>query len=120
MRRTVAIQREVAVPSPAYEGRGTVIVVLLRIDRNSPKFMDDFCHMLRRQPVVERLFWVTGEDDIVAVLDCASMAEFTDFCETHFEDAPVEGYGTLLSLREYRTEEDGCASPCCAARPAPK
>jgi hypothetical protein len=31
------------------------------------------------------------------------MAEFGGFCELHFDDAPVEGYKTMVSLREYET-----------------
>ena len=100
-----AIEREVAIVSPRFENRGTTIIVLLTIDRHNPKVMDDFCHRLRRQAEVERLIWVTGEDDIVVILDCASMADFADFCEAHFEEAPVEGYKTLVSLREYETKE---------------
>ncbi len=107
LRQTGVIAREVAVLAPEYENRGTVIVVLLTIDRHNPKLMDELCHRLRKQPEVQRLLWVTGEDDIVAVLDCASMADFADFCEVHFEDAPVEGYKTLVSLREYQTDEIG-------------
>ena len=102
-----AIEREVAIVAPKFENKGTTIIVLLTIDRHNPKVMDDFCHRLRRQAEVERLIWVTGEDDIVVILDCASMADFADFCEAHFEEAPVEGYETLVSLREYDTKEAG-------------
>lgn len=107
LRNIGAIEREVAIISPKFENRGTTLLVLLTIDRHNPKLMDDFCHHLRRQREVERLIWVTGEDDIVVILDCASMADFADFCEIHFEDSPVEGYKTLVSLREYQTEESG-------------
>lgn len=103
LRRIGAIEREVAVISPKFENRGTTVIVLLTIDRHNPKLMDDFCHRLRRLTEVERLIWVTGEDDIVVILDCASMEAFADFCEAHFEEPPVEGYQTLVGLREYQT-----------------
>ena len=105
LRNSGVIEREVAIIAPGFENKGTTIIVLLAIDRHNPKVMDDFCHRLRRQKEVERLIWVTGDDDIVVILHCASMAEFADFCEVHFDDAPVEGYKTLVSLREYDTVE---------------
>lgn len=105
LRKIGVIEREVAIISPKFDNRGTTIVVLLAIDRHNPKAMDEFCHRLRRRKEVERLIWVTGDDDIVVILNCASMAAFGDFCELHFDDAPVEGYKTLVSLREYETLE---------------
>lgn len=105
LRTSGVIAREVAIVAPEFQNKGTTIVVLLVIDRHNPKVMDEFCHRLRRQEEVERLIWVTGDDDIVVILNCASMAAFADFCEAHFNDAPVEGYKTLVSLREYDTAE---------------
>jgi len=103
LRRIGVIEREIAVISPKFENKGTTIIVLLTVDRHNPKLMDSFCHRLRRQKEVERLIWVTGDDDIIVILDCTSMAAFADFCEVHFDDTPVEGYKTLVSLREYET-----------------
>ena len=104
LRAIGAIEREVAIVSKVYDKKGTTIIVLLTIDRHNPKMMDDFCHRLRLLQEVERLIWVTGEDDIVVLLNCASMSDFADFCEAHFEESPVEGYKTLVSLREYETK----------------
>lgn len=101
LRKIGAIEREVAVVSPRYNEKSTIIIVLLTIDRHNPKLMDELCHRLRRLDEVERLFWVTGEDDIVVILNCASMADFAAFCEAQFEEPPVEGYETLVVLREY-------------------
>ena len=104
LRKIGAIKREVAVISAEYENKGTTVIVLIRFDRQNPKLMDQFCHKLRRMEEVDRLIWVTGDDDIVAILNCASMTDFVDFCEAHFEETPVEGYKSLVSLREYQTD----------------
>lgn len=101
LRKIGAIQREIAIVAPEFESRDTTIIVLLTVDGHNPRTMDELCHHLRRQPEVERLIWVTGEDDIVLVLACASMSDFADFCHLHLNEAPVEGYKTLVSLREY-------------------
>lgn len=103
LRKIGVIEREVAIISPKFEEKRTTIIVLLAIDRHNPKVMDEFCHRLCRQNEVKRLNWVTGDDDIVVILDCASMDAFAGFCEAHFDDAPVQGYKTLVSLRQYDT-----------------
>ena len=91
LRKIGAIEREVAILSPALEKAGTTLIVLMTIDRHNPKLMDEYCDRLRRRREVERLLWVTGEDDIVVVLKCESMAAFADFAEIYFDEAPVEG-----------------------------
>jgi len=103
LRRTGIIAREVAILAPEYDNRGTTVIVLVTIARHNPRLIDDFCHRLGRLPQVERLIGVTGEDDIVAVLGCASMEDFAEFCQDHLAEPPVEGYKTLVSLKEYET-----------------
>lgn len=107
LRKIGAIEREVAIVSPSVENRDLVIVVLMTIQGHNPRIMDEFCQKLRRVDVVNRLIWVTGEDDIVLVLHCASMEEFDAFARAHINDAPVVGYKTLVSMREYQTWDVG-------------
>ena len=101
LRRIGAIEREVAIVSPKLEDRPLVIVVLLSIEGHNPKTMDEFCRNLRKNPVVNRLLWVTGDDDIVLTLHCSSMTEFDEFVSAYMNDSPVSGYKTLVSMREY-------------------
>ena len=103
LRKLGAIEREVAIISPALEKRDLVIVVLISIDGHSPSLMDEFCLRLRRDSAVNRLLWVTGDDDLVLVLHCESMNEFNDFAQRFFNGKPVTGYKTLVSMREYQT-----------------
>ena len=103
LRKIGAIEREVAILSPKLDKRGLVIVVLVTIKGHSPQLMDEFCQRLRKEPVVNRLIWVTGEDDIVLVLHCASMEEFDRFARAYINEEPVLGYKTLVSMREYQT-----------------
>lgn len=102
LRKDRVIEREVAILSPEYEKRGTTILMLLRINGQNPRVMDDFCHRLKRQEEVQRLMWVTGDDDIALILKCPTMEDFADFCQAHLNVEPVEGYKTLVSMREYQ------------------
>lgn len=101
LRKSGAIEREVAILAPELENKGTTIIVLLRIDRQNPRVMDEFCLHLRRQEEVDRLLWVTGDDDIAVIVNCGSMTDFAEFCRTFLDEPPVVGYKTLVSMREY-------------------
>lgn len=103
LRNIGAIEREVAVISPRLEKRDIVIVLLITIDGHNPRSMDEFCLRLRRDPAVNRLLWVTGDDDLVLVLHCESMDEFNSFAQRYCNNEPVAGYKTLVSMREYQT-----------------
>ena len=107
LRKIGAIEREVAIISPKVEKRGLVLVVLITVEDHSPRLMDEFCQLLRREPIVNRMVWVTGEDDIVLVLHCESMEEFDGFARRYINDKPVTGYKTLVSMREYETWDTG-------------
>lgn len=104
LRKIGAIEREVAVVSPAFEPQGTTLIVLVTIDRHNPKRMDVLTERMLRQPEVKKIYWVTGEDDIVLIMNCASMEAFADFCERHFHERPVEGFETLVVLRDYSVD----------------
>lgn len=101
LRKIGAIEREVAILSPKLEDRSLVIVVLITIDGHNPRLMDEFCQRLGKVPAVHRLLWVTGDDDIVLNLHCISMEEFDEFAQSHLNHPPVNGYKTLVSMREY-------------------
>ena len=103
LRKIGAIEREVAIIAPAFQAQTTKLLVLLVIDRHNPKRIVELTDKLRKLDEVERIFMVTGEEDIAVILNCASMEAFTDFAFEHFHEAPVEGYQTLVVMREYPT-----------------
>ena len=103
LRKIGAIAREVAILAPELENKGTTIVVILQFSRQNPKDMDEYCKRLRQRQQVERLIWVTGQDDVVVILNCASMAEFSEFAQENFDEEPIGGYKALVSMREYET-----------------
>lgn len=106
LRKSGAIEREMAVLAPELENKGTTLIVLARMEKQNPKLMDELCHQLRRHEYVHRLFWVTGDDDVALIIDCASMEEFDQFCRAYLNDSPISGYKTMVSMREYRTDEE--------------
>ena len=103
--RTIgAIEREVAVISPKFQANSTSIIVFLTVSRLDPKRKTTLTKRLLAFEEVERIFSVTGEDDFVLIMKFPTMADFTDFADTHFYEPPIEGYESTVVLREFIRE----------------
>lgn len=104
MRKIGAIEREVAVISPEFKAKATSIIVFLTVSRLDPRRKQTLTKRLLAFEEVERVFSVTGEDDIVIFVKFPSMEEFTDFADAHFYEPPIEGYESIVVLREFMRE----------------
>ncbi|MEM7076394.1 MAG: Lrp/AsnC family transcriptional regulator [Pseudomonadota bacterium] len=104
LRKIGAIEREIAVISPAFQANATSIIVFLTVSRLDPKRKQTLTRRLLAFEEVERIFSVTGEDDIVLFVKVASMEAFTDFADAHFYEPPIEGYESIVILREFMRE----------------
>ncbi len=100
LRKIGAIEREVAVINPAYRRKGTQIIVLLTIERHNLKRIEILMKRFGTHPDVERVWSVTGNDDIVLFLNCESMEAFSDFADAYLFEPPVEGFLSLVVLKE--------------------
>lgn len=101
LRRIGAIEREIALISPEFEPKGTRIVVLLTIARKNPQRVDDLTRKFSRLPQIERIFSITGDSDIALIVACETMEAYADFCDAHLYDPPIEGFESLVVLREF-------------------
>ncbi|WP_298920784.1 Lrp/AsnC family transcriptional regulator [uncultured Roseobacter sp.] len=106
LRKIGAIEREVAVISPSFQGPATRVIVLLSVARDNPQRIDILKQKLRRLKEVERLYYVTGDADLAVIVRCASMEDYAAFTETHLFDPPLTGFESLVVLREYPKEAD--------------
>lgn len=101
LRKIGAIEREIAVISPAFQANATSIIVFLTVSRLDPRRKQTLTRRLLAFDEVERLFSVTGEDDFVLFVKFPSMEAFTDFADAHFYEPPIEGYESIVVLREF-------------------
>ncbi len=102
LRKIGAIEREVAIVSDAFKRAPTTqIIVLLTITRHNPKRIETLTTKLARFDAVQRIFSVTGDEDIVIIMAYRSMEEFADFADAHFYEPPVEGFQSLVVLKEF-------------------
>ena len=101
LRKIGAIERDVAVISPEFQENCTSIIVFLTVSRLDPKRKQSLTQKLLAFEEVERMFSVTGEEDIVLFVKVPSMEAFTDFADAHFYEPPIEGYESIVVLREF-------------------
>lgn len=101
LRAIGAIEREVAVLSPAVTGRRVTVLVQLFITRDRPDRIDALKARLSGLAEVQQFFHVTGDADFVLIVACASMEEYSDFTEAHFYDPLVKGFSSMVVLRDY-------------------
>lgn len=102
LRKIGAIEREVAILSPKVIGPSVTVLVLLRMRGGGPDRKENLKTKLLALPQVERIYIVTGNEDMVVTVQCASMEDYADFTETHFYDQPITGFESLVVLREYK------------------
>lgn len=104
LRKIGAIEREVAVVSPAFQSNATSIIVFLTVNRLDPNRTQTLTRKLLAFDEVERVFSVTGEEDIVLFVTFPSMEQHTDFADAHFYEPPIEGFESIVVLREFLRE----------------
>ena len=100
LRKIGAIEREIAIVSPSFLPKSTQIIIRMKVGSNNPAMIEDLIDRLCRQPEVDRIFGVTGEDDVVMIVRCESMEHFADFIEAHIYEPFIE-FVSLVVLREY-------------------
>lgn len=104
LRQIGVIEREVAIINPIYKRKGTQVLVLVRFDPLKLKQIGTLMKQFGTQPDVERVWSVTGEEDIVLLLHCASMETFSDFADAYLFQPPVDGFQSHVVLKELAQE----------------
>ncbi|MEX0309646.1 MAG: Lrp/AsnC family transcriptional regulator [Tateyamaria sp.] len=101
LRKIGAIQREVAIVSPALLGTPVTVVVLLTLRRGGRDRVDRLRQHLLSRDAVESLMHVTGPADFVLTVRCASMEAYAAFTEANFYDEVISGFESLVVLRDH-------------------
>ncbi len=101
LRKIGAIEREIAVVSPAWQPEmRTQVVVTLSVTKNSPRCLSDLARELSRHKEVQRVLSVAGDDDLILFMGFASVEAYSDFAETHFQGPRIEGFKSRFVLRD--------------------
>ena len=100
LRKTGAIEREVAIVNPIYKRKGTQIFVLVRFEPLQLKQTGSLMKRFAQHPDVERVWSVTGEDDVMLLMKSETMEAFSDFADTYLFQPPVDGFQSHVVLKE--------------------
>ncbi|WP_296177892.1 Lrp/AsnC family transcriptional regulator [uncultured Brevundimonas sp.] len=101
LRSIGAIEREVAVVSPKTMGWRLVMFVLVTLDREGPRTVDEVMGRLARMPEVASVSLVTGDFGFVVRLVARDMEHYGELTQRMFtDDERVKGFTTLVVRRE--------------------
>jgi Lrp/AsnC family leucine-responsive transcriptional regulator len=98
------IARTIALLSPRLTEQRLRALVFIQLNEHADlKGKNGLLQRLREAPQVQFCYETTGERDMLALLDCANMAEFNALCdELLVSDATVRRYETSFVKREVK------------------
>lgn len=101
LREAGAIEREVALVSPRTMGWPVTMVVLVTLERDRGRIVEEIVARLRQAPEVTDVWYVTGDHDLVLHVAATDMAGYDAF--THrvlHADEHVRSFKTLVVMRQ--------------------
>jgi Lrp/AsnC family leucine-responsive transcriptional regulator len=100
LRESGAIEREVAQVAPAVMGWSTTMIVLVTLERDKGRIVDDLIRKLRAAQEVIDVWYVTGDLDLVLHVAAQSMSTYDAFTRRalHAEEH-VRSFKTLVVMQ---------------------
>jgi Lrp/AsnC family transcriptional regulator, leucine-responsive regulatory protein len=89
LRRAGVIRAEVAIVDGAKVGRGLLLFVRVRLEREDGRGAKAFVDRIVQHPDVLQLHFVTGSADYVILLSVASMEDYDAFLQAHLVSDPL-------------------------------
>ncbi|YBV94348.1 Lrp/AsnC family transcriptional regulator (plasmid) [Phyllobacteriaceae bacterium JZ32] len=105
LRRTGVIQRIVAILNPATIGRPLRALVTVELKLHGEQHMRQFLDLAVKEDAVAQAYAVTGEADVVLMLQLRDMEEFDALCDRLFRDQTnVARFFTMMVIRTAKNE----------------
>lgn len=105
LRRTGVIQRIVAILNPATIGRPLKALVTVELKLHGEQHMRRFLDLAVKEDAVAQAYAVTGEADVVLMLQLRDMEEFDALCDRLFRDQTnVARFFTMMVIRTAKNE----------------
>ena len=89
LRRTGVIRSEVAIVDGEKVGRGLLLFVSVRLEREDGSAARAFVERVRANPNVLQFYFVTGTSDYLILLSARSMADYDRFLQTELVPDPI-------------------------------
>lgn len=107
LRASGAIEKEIAVLSPAKLGREMTIIVEVMMERENRASLDAFKRKMRHAPAVQQCYYTTGEGDFVLILTVKDIKEYEAFTQDYFfEESNINRFKTAVVMDRVKTSLD--------------
>ncbi|MFM4679281.1 Lrp/AsnC family transcriptional regulator [Aeromonas media] len=103
LRESGLIEREVALVAPATMGWPITMLVLVTLERDHGRIVDEMIGVLKGEPEVMDLWYVTGEQDFVLQVAARDMASYEQFTRRvlHAREQ-VRSFKTLVVMGQHK------------------
>lgn len=103
LREAGLIEREVALVAPATMGWPITMLVLVTLERDHGRIVDEMIGVLKGEPEVMDLWYVTGEQDFVLQVAARDMQSYEQFTRRvlHARDQ-VRSFKTLVAMGQHK------------------
>ena len=103
LRETRAIAREIAIVRPRTLGWPLSMIVLVTLEREGVRTVDEMMRVLQAVPEVVEAWNVTGEDDFVVRMVARDMESYDELARNLFAaDERVRSFKTLVVIRQVK------------------
>lgn len=89
LRDSKTIRREVAIVDPAKVGRGLMVWVTVRLEREDGPAVRAFIERIRGHPDVQQFYFVTGSPDYLILLCLRTMEDYDSFLQENLVADPL-------------------------------
>ncbi|WP_142850762.1 Lrp/AsnC family transcriptional regulator [Telmatospirillum sp. J64-1] len=105
LRESGALRKIVALADADQLGRGLTAIVEVILDHHGAAQRQDIVTRLRQEPAVLQAWSVTGEPDLVVVMQLKDMKEYRALCDRLFHHDPtVSRFRTHFAMDCYKNE----------------
>lgn len=103
LRRIGAIKRDVSIVDPVTMGWPLTIIVLVTLDREGQRILDDFHRAIAAVPEIVEAWYVTGEHDFVLRMVARDMPSFDrQISELLYSKPFIRSFKTLVTFRNLK------------------
>ena len=104
LRSEGVIEREIAIVRPRTLGWSLSMIVLVMLEREGGRTIEEMTRKLRAEPEVAEAWHVTGDFDLALKIVARDMEGFDEFAQRLFSaDERVRSFKTLVVMREMKS-----------------
>jgi DNA-binding Lrp family transcriptional regulator len=105
LKKAGVILKTVALVDPEQLNRGLTAIVDVTLERHGTEARQDFMNQLLQEAAVSQVYSVTGETDVLLMINLVDMKEYQGLCNRLFNHDPnVVKFRTLFAMERNKNE----------------